>query len=220
MDGVHDLGGVEGFGPLPIEIDEPAFHHEWEGRVMGMYLLMSFWGTWNTDYGRHVIERLPPSDYLSMTYYEKWLAALVNKSVETGLITLDEVATGSPASGAEPAVGAPGEGVFRAVFPKGSPTERPVDAPPQFAVGDRVRTDAHGHSGHTRLPGYARGKVGEVVLLHGAHVFPDSNAAMAGEDPHHLYTVKFAARELWGPSADAGHSVTVDVWEPHLVPAT
>ena len=95
MDGVHDLGGVEGFGPLPIDTDEPPFHHHWEAQTMAMRLLMSFWGAWNTDAGRLSIERLPPTDYLSMTYFEKWLASLVNLSVEAGFITRGEVETGA-----------------------------------------------------------------------------------------------------------------------------
>ncbi|MEM9610822.1 MAG: nitrile hydratase subunit beta [Actinomycetota bacterium] len=218
MDGVHDLGGVEGFGPLRIDADEAPFPHEWEGRVMAMRLLMGFWGAWNTDGGRHSIERLPPVDYVSMTYYEKWLASLVNLSVAAGFVTRDEVAAGRAAAGAEPAADAPDSAMVRKVFPRGGPSVREVDGPPVFGVGDVVRTRGHMHSGHTRLPRYARGRVGEVTDHHGAHVLPDSNAAGDGERPEHLYTVRFSARELWGD--DGGdHAVHLDLWESYLAPA-
>ncbi|MEM9036664.1 MAG: nitrile hydratase subunit beta [Actinomycetota bacterium] len=218
MDGVHDLGGVEGFGPLRIDADEAPFPHEWEGRVMAMRLLMGFWGAWNTDRGRHSIERLPPVDYLSMTYYEKWLASLVNLSVETGFVTGDEVATGTADPGVDPVEGAPDAAVVRKVFPRGGPSLRAVDDPPRFRVGDAVRTREHMHSGHTRLPGYARGRVGEITSDHGAHVLPDSNAAGEGEQPEHLYTVRFRARELWGDGG-GDHAVHLDLWESYLAPA-
>ncbi len=219
MDGVHDLGGMEGFGPLPIDADEPPFHHDWEGRVFAMRILTGFWGAWNTDSGRHSVECLPPTDYLSMTYFEKWLASLVNLSVAGGLITRDEVVAGRPEPGSAPIVGAADAAVVRKVWPNGAPTARPLDAPPRFAVGDAVRTATHMTGGHTRLPRYARGRVGEIVDRHGAHVFPDRHAAGAGEDPRHLYTVRFTARELWGDDARAGDTVCLDLWEPYLASA-
>lgn len=220
MDGIHDLGGLEGFGPLRIEIDEPVFHHSWEGRVMGMRLLMGFWRRWNIDGNRHSLERLPPGDYLTMTYYEKWAAGLVNLSVETGLLTRDEVRSGRPDEGAQiaaPPVDAAGVIAF---LPKGRPTSREIDAAPAFAIGARVRTARHLHSGHARLPRYLRDRVGEVVLHHGAHVFPDVSATMEGEAPEHLYTVRFESREIWGDSAEPGHSVSADLWESYLAPAS
>lgn len=219
MDGVHDLGGMEGFGPLTIDSGEAPFHHDWEGRVMAMRLLMSFWGTWNTDSGRHSIERLPPTDYLTMTYYEKWLASLVNLGVGTGLVTRDEVASGEADSDSEPADGAPDAPTVRRFLPTGGPTVRAIDAAPRFEVGDQVRTAEHMHSGHTRLPRYARGRVGEITRRHGAHVFPDSHAAGAGEQPQHLYTVRFSARELWGAAARRDDAVSLDLWESYLVRA-
>ena len=99
MDGIHDLGGMEGFGRLPIEEDEPVFHHDWEGRTIGMRLLMSFWGKWNIDTGRHSVERLRPDEYLTMSYYEKWLASLVILSTEAGLVSREEIASGSCGAG-------------------------------------------------------------------------------------------------------------------------
>jgi nitrile hydratase len=219
MDGIHDLGGMEGFGPIPIEPDAPIFHADWEAHAMALRMLMAFWGKWNLDGGRHSLETLPPADYLRFSYYEKWLASLVNLSVDAGLITAEEVAQGRPAPDAEkstPPVDVEG---WHRFLPKGRPTSRTIDAAPRFAVGDRVRTAEHMHSGAHRLPRYARGRPGEIILHHGAHVFPDTNAVFAGEDPSHLYTVKFAARDLWGEEASAHDTVTVDLWEGYLGPA-
>lgn len=217
MDGVHDLGGVEGFGPVLVEVDEPVFHHPWEGRVLGLRLLMGFWRRWNIDANRHSLERLAPSDYLSMSYYEKWMAGLVDISTEAGLITRDEVERGRPDPDAEratPPVDATG---FLAFVPVGRPSTRELDAGAAFAPGDRVRTARHMHDGHTRLPRYLRDRVGEVVIHHGAHVFPDVSATLAGDAPQHLYTVRFDGRELWGDDAEPGHTVSADLWESYLV---
>lgn len=216
MDGTHDLGGRQGFGPLPLEDNEPVFHHDWEARVMAMRLLMGFWRKWNIDRGRHSVETLPPADYLTMTYYEKWLASLVNLSEGAGLISRAEIASGHADAGAAsstPPVDAAGA---LAAVPRGRPSERETNTTPAFKPGDRVRTARFGHSGHTRLPAYLRDRVGEVVLHHGAHVFPDTNAKLAGEDPGHLYAVRFRAADLWGEEADAAHTITADLWEAYL----
>ena len=219
MDGIHDLGGMEGFGPIPIEQDEPVFHADWEARVMALRVLMAFWRKWNLDAGRHSLENLPPADYLSFTYYEKWLASLVNMMVGADLVTAEEVAAGHAAPGAEKATPPVDSEAWNAFLPRGRPSSRAIDAEPRFAVGDRVRTADHMHSGPHRLPRYARGRPGEIILHHGAHVFPDTHAKLTGEDPQHLYTVKFTARDLWGAEAAAGDSVTVDLWESYLAPA-
>lgn len=185
-----------------------------------MRILTGFWGGWNTDSGRHSVERLPPTEYLSMTYFEKWLASLVNLSVEAGFITRSEVESGAPDPGTQPVEGAVGPDVVRKVFASGGPTLRTIDEPPRFGSGDSVRAAHHGHSGHTRLPRYTRGRVGEVTAWHGAHVFPDRHAAGDGEAPEHLYTVRFDAQELWGADADGGHTVSLDLWESYLAPAS
>lgn len=233
MDGVHDLGGMEGFGPVPVEANEPVFHQDWEPRVMAVRSLMGFWRKWNIDAGRHSIETLPPADYLGFSYYEKWLAGLVNLMVETGLVTADEIANGhaAPHSPGAPKATPPVDAAALLEFlPRGRPSARDIDAAPIFAIGDRVRTKSHMHSGHTRLPRYVRGRVGEIILHHGAHVFPDVSAKLTGDDPQHLYTVRFSARELWGddavpdampdamPHAMPHDTVTTDLWESYLAP--
>lgn len=219
MDGIHDLGGMEGFGPIPIEEHEPVFHADWEGRAMALRMLMAFWGKWNLDSGRHSLETLPPADYLGLSYYEKWLASLVNLAVRAELITAEEVASGRAAPKTEKATPPIDPAGWKQFLPKGRSTSRPIDADPQFAVGDRVRTAEHMQSGPHRLPGYARGRTGEIILHHGAHVFPDTNGILAGEHPQHLYTVRFAARDLWGDEAQPQDTVTVDLWESYLARA-
>lgn len=216
MNGVHDMGGMHGFGPVRPEPDEPIFHGEWEKRALALTLAMAAWGRWNIDVSRHARERLPPRDYLRYTYYEKWIAALAMLMVETGLISAAEAASGRPDPQGTPAQPPLTADKVAATLRRGGPSARPVEAAPRFAVGDRVRAKNLNPTGHTRLPRYARGKCGVVVMQHGGHVFPDSNAHRQGEAPCHLYAVRFTAVELWGPEADPRHSVTLDLWEPYL----
>jgi hypothetical protein len=194
------MGGVHGFGPVVAEVDEPWFHAEWERRVFAMVIALGAGGRWNIDAGRFAREDRPPAEYLDMTYFEIWFAGLERLLAERGypskVLAAEDVA---------------------AALARGGPATRASDREARFAVGDRVRTrNTHPHT-HTRLPRYARDKVGTVELLHGTHVFPDSNAHFAGEDPQWLYTVRFTARELWG--RDDNDSVSIDAFEPYLEPA-
>jgi nitrile hydratase len=219
MNGVHDIGGMHGMGPVVREADEPVFHERWEARVYALNRALAALGKWNIDAGRHSIERIPPSDYLRISYYEKWLAGLVTRLEERGLVTRTELESGRPAPRAAKATPP-----LTAERVAATPTERgwferQVNAVPRFAVGDRVRAKKINPTGHTRLPRYARGNVGVVDRIHGAHVFPDSNAHFHGENPQHLYSVRFAARELWGEEAAAHDSVYIDLWESYLDPA-
>lgn len=219
MNGVHDMGGMHGMGPITPEPDEPVFHETWEGRVFALNRATAALGKWNIDAGRHSIERIPPSDYLRMSYYEKWLAGLVTRLQESGLVTGAELESGRAALGSTKATPP-----LTAERVAATPTERdwferPVNAAPRFAVGDRVRAKKIHPTGHTRLPRYARGNLGIIDRIHGAHVFPDSNAHFQGENPEHLYSVRFSARELWGEEAAAHDSVYIDLWESYLDPA-
>ena len=138
--------------------------------------------------------------------------------VERGLVSLEELSSGQPdpaAPKAEPALKA---AAVTPLLRRGGPSERDIQAAPRFTVGQKLRTSTASPKGHTRLPLYARGRVGEVLLHHGAHVLPDSNAHFRGENPQHLYAVRFSARELWGPDAAARDSVTLDLWESYLEP--
>jgi nitrile hydratase subunit beta len=216
MNGVHDMGGMHGMGPIAPEPNEPVFHERWEGRVYALNRAIGALGKWNIDAGRHSRERLSPADYLRMSYYEKWLAGLITLLKESGLVTQAELESGRPAPGAAKASPAlMSDQVARVVALRGS-FERPINTPPRFAVGDRVRARKINPTGHTRLPRYARGNVGVVDRIHGAHVFPDSNAHFRGENPQHLYSVRFSARELWGDTALARDAVFIDLWEEYL----
>lgn len=213
MNGVHDMGGTAGLGAVAPEPDEPVFHHDWEARTLAMNLASPTRG--NIDAGRHRLELIPGPEYLRMSYYEKWLTRLEALLVEGGFVTAAELASGRADPGA----------------PKATPARRAADVPetltrpysyareagaPAFKAGDKVRARNLHPAGHTRLPRYVRGRIGVVETLHGAHVFPDSHAHGRGEDPRHLYTVRFGARELWGPEASPRDSVSLDLWEPYL----
>lgn len=216
MNGVHDMGGMHGFGPVEPETDEPVFHAPWEGRVLAIRRALGGWRKWNIDAGRHSIETLPPADYLRMSYYEKWLASAIKLALGAGLVTERELATGrrDPSTPvATPPLTA--DKVMPAIL-KGGPTHRETATRPRFAPGQVVRARDINPTGHTRLPRYVRGRQGTIERDHGAHVFPDSNAKFEGENPQYLYTVRFAARELWGRSANPGDSVYLDLWEEYL----
>jgi nitrile hydratase len=216
MNGVHDMGGMHGFGPVKPEADEPVFHEPWEGRVLAIRRAAGAWRRWNIDSGRHSIETLPPADYLRFSYYEKWLASAIKLLLGAGLITQRELETGRR-DPAIPVASPPltADKVMPAIL-AGGPTARPTDARPRFATGELVRARNLNPAGHTRLPRYVRGRQGTIECHHGAHVFPDSNARSDGENPQFLYTVRFAARELWGDAANAADAVYVDLWEDYL----
>jgi nitrile hydratase subunit beta len=219
MNGVHDMGGMQDMGPIHRENKEPVFHQRWEGRVWGMMWLGSAWGKWNLDAMRHAIERIPPADYFRLSYYEKWLAALVDLVTGRGLVTRAEVESGRPAPGsakATPPVKA--EGV-PALIARGNPVKRNVAVAARFQVGQRVRGRNINPTTHTRLPRYARGKLGTIERDHGVFLFADSNAHFQGEKPQHLYSVRFTARELWGEQGAPRDAVYVNLWDDHLEPA-
>jgi nitrile hydratase subunit beta len=216
MNGVHDMGGMHGMGPIQPERDEPVFHARWEGRVFAMVRAMGAWRKWNIDASRYQRELIPPADYLRMSYYEKWLAGLVELMVKKGLLTREELdgARASPtAPEAQPALTPEKVPVLTA---KGAPANRESDTAPLFQAGDPIRTRNIHPEGHTRLPRYARAKRGTIDRVHGVFVFPDTNAAFRGENPQHLYSVRFAARELWGEQAAATDAVYIDLWESYL----
>lgn len=219
MNGVHDMGGMHGMGPIVPEANEPVFHEEWEGRVFALNRALGALGKWNIDAGRHSRERIPPADYLRMSYYEKWLTGLVMLLEETGVVTREELDSGRAAPGAAKATPPLTAARVPSMVTDRGRFERPLNTPPRFAVGQAVRAKKINPEGHTRLPRYARGAAGTVDRIHGAHVLPDSNAHFRGEGPQHLYSVRFSARELWGEAAASGDTVCIDLWESYLDPA-
>jgi nitrile hydratase len=221
MDGIHDMGGRQGFGAVLREADEPAFHERWEARVFALVGAAGACGALrNTDQFRHAIERMEPVAYLRHGYYGRWLAGVETLLRESGMVDESEITARVAALGgdpAEPSAARPAPRPDRIGYPPAAPgNRRAIDAAPRFAVGDAVRTAAYGVPGHTRLPGYARGRPGTVLRHHGSWVLPDSNAHGRGEDPRHLYTVEFSGEALWGERAEPGTSVTIDLFEPYL----
>ena len=201
-----DLGGQDVRGAIVQEPEGELFHAAWEPRVMALVVAMGPTGLSNIDMNRSARETLP--NYRDLSYYEIWLTALeelvAQKGVKSGhaphpkrVLRAEEVAS---------------------TIRQRSPYSRPPPHPARFAVGDRVRTRGFRPPHHTRLPGYAMGKVGVVERVHGAHVFPDTNSQGLGESPQWLYTVAFDAEELWGPKNAPRSVVSVDAWEPYLEP--
>jgi nitrile hydratase subunit beta len=219
MNGIHDMGGMHGLGPIKYEKNEPVFHDPWEGRVFALRRAMAAWGKWNIDATRHEVELVPAAEYLGMSYYERQFVAFVELLVKRGLVTWAEVETGKPSQGSSKAI--PPLTIRKAValVANGVPASRDVPAPPRFQVGQRVRARNMHPAGHTRLPRYTRGKVGTIDRDYGVYVFPDSNAHFLGEKPQHVYSVRFAARELWGEQSSPQDAVYVDMWEDYLEPA-
>jgi nitrile hydratase beta subunit len=216
MDGAHDMGGVPWIDPVHPELNEPPFHAEWERRAFALTLAMAMPGGWNIDMSRFAREDRPPQDYLGMSYYQIWLAGLERLMLARNLVSSDEIEAGKPLHPAKPvAKTLTPEGVA-GMLHRGGPTERKVTGPALFAAGDRVQAKTINPPTHTRLPHYVRGHIGTVERVLGFHVFPDSNAIGAGENPQWLYTVTFDGRELWGNDSDPTLKVSVDAWEPYL----
>lgn len=218
MNGAADLGGMMGFGSVITEPEGRYFHADWERRALALVLAMGATGRWSIDASRYSRESLPPGEYLTSSYYEIWVKALEKLLVAHELVGADELAERrSLRPGAEPGRVLQAGEIRGALFAR-RPYERPAASDARFAVGQPVRTRTMHPTGHTRLPRYARGKAGVIERVHGAHVFPDTNAHGRGEDPQWLYTVCFAATELWGRDADPSHSVCIDAWESYLDP--
>jgi nitrile hydratase subunit beta len=218
MNGVHDMGGMQGFGPVKPEPNEPVFHAKWEGRVLAMQRAMGYVGLWTIDMSRASVESLPPHVYLGVTYYEKWALGLEHRLLEHDLVGADEIAAGHALR--------PGKHLQRKLVAaevdktlKRATFARPANTAARFAPGDRVRTKMINPPTHTRLPRYARGRLGVIEAVRGCHVFPDSVAVGAGENPEWLYTVVFDGRELWGEDSDPTLKVSVEAWESYLEPA-
>jgi nitrile hydratase len=202
-----DLGGSDQHGAIIREPEGELFHAPWEPRAMALTLAMGATGLWNLDMNRAARETLV--NYRELSYYEIWLAALEKLLADSGV--LQQSATTPPrVLRAE---------LVAATLARGSPAARAPASAARFAVGDRVRMRADQPAHHTRLPGYARGKLGAVTRVHGVHVFADTNASGLGECPQWLYTIAFDERELWGADSAQRSTVSVDAWEPYLEPA-
>ncbi|MCY3650902.1 MAG: nitrile hydratase subunit beta [Acidimicrobiaceae bacterium] len=216
MDGIHDMGGMQGWGTVAIDPDEPVFREPWHGRAFAMGAMsMGLSGT-NLDAFRHGLERLHPYDYLADGYYGRWLACAETLLVDSGVL--------APGAVEARARNLMGESVDEpADVEENKPTYerggagslREIDDEPDFSPGDRVRAKDMRTGGHTRMPGYIRGRTGTVHALRPAALLPDTNAHFQGENPQHVYTVEFDSTELWGPDAEAA-MLRIDLFESYL----
>jgi nitrile hydratase len=218
MNGVHDMGGMDGFGKVEVEPNEPPFHERWEGRVLALQRALGYAGAWHIDDSRFAQEALPPQTYLAASYYWRWTLGMQKNLLERGFVTQDEIAAGRALRPGKPLPRKLTADVVQAGMTRSS-FFRQQQGPARFKPGDRVRTKNINPPTHTRLPRYARGKLGTVELIHGCHAYPDSVATGRGDDPQWLYTVVFDAREIWGADADPTLKISIDAFEPYLEPA-
>jgi nitrile hydratase subunit beta len=222
MNGVHDMGGMHGFGPIHRDPNERGFHAEWEAHVVAINRFSRSQGLYNIDEFRYGIERMDPVEYLRASYFERWLATVEHNLVAHGALTTAEIDARMELLRDDPDA-RPQQGDVPTPSPR--PARQSSEAPagdpePRFAVGDRVVTRNEHPTHHTRLPRYARGKRGMIHRIHGPAIFPDTNAHGLGENPQVLYSVRFDGNELWGDSSEPGEQLYLDLWESYLTPAS
>jgi nitrile hydratase len=215
VNGVHDMGGMHGMGPIRQETNEPVFHASWEGRVYALDRALSAFRKWNIDAWRHHIETIAPAEYLRMSYYEKWLAAMERRVVQYGFVTAQELEKGKATRRSRKTVPALTLESAR-TYTRDIPSATEPSTVPFFQAGQRVRARNINPVGHTRLPRYARGKIGQIVRDHGVYAFPDTSAQTGDAKRQHLYSVRFTAIELWGQTASPRDFVHLDMWDDYL----
>jgi nitrile hydratase subunit beta len=218
MNGVHDLGGMQDMGPVQAEKNEPVFHEPWQARAFACTRAMGGWRKWNLDAMRFQREQIAPVDYFRMSYYERWIVALVELMLKNGMVTPAELESGKPDPGSAKLTPPLTAEKAQILVTKGVPASRDVAVTARFDTGERVRARNINPVGHTRLVRYARGKTGTIHMDHGVFLFPDTNALFLGEKPQHVYSVRFTARELWGEQAPPQDSVYIDMWDDYLEP--
>ena len=206
MDGIHDLGGLDGFGPVDVEHDEPVFHEEWERRAFRLNLAAGFALRYSGGAWRHGIERMDPGHYLTSSYYEHWLTGFSTLMVEAGLVSSEEL---DRRAGGRFPLSRADRGAVPAV-------REPDRTEARFAIGDRVRVREWHPPGHTRAPRYVQGKCGVIVRIDGAYSVPDVEAHSEDRVLEPTYSVRFTARELWGEGGADRDVVHVDLWENYL----
>jgi nitrile hydratase subunit beta len=238
VNGIHDMGGMHGFGPIVRERDEPVFHSEWERRTFALAIAMMGRRAFNIDEIRRTIERIPPHRYLTASYYERWLFAVESMLVENGVVARTEIdivmaalraGASAPSTslgsspGASDGSSSPGplaghDSAAHTPAPGGGARALRHDQSyrPRFKAGDRVRARNRNPEGHIRLPRYVRGHPGIVHRDWGVFVFPDTHAHGLGANPQHCYAVAFESRELWGDDYRGADRVYVDLWEDYL----
>ncbi len=220
MNGIHDMGGMHGFGKVEREENEPLFHADWEARAFGLALQAADGIGFVDDHLRANIERIPAAKYLRSSYYELWIQSVEAIMAQRNVLTAEEIEArmailsegGRADGGSNMTLDEMDEAIAA-----GASTKRPdLEVAANFRVGDRVRVKNDHPKHHTRATRYCRARVGEVIADHGVFVFPDTNSQGQGENPEHCYTVLFQATELWGNSGTPGDTVTIDLWDSYL----
>ncbi len=225
MNGIHDLGGHDGYGPIMVEENEPIFHAEWERAVLAMFPQAFAAGYFNLDEFRHGIEKMAPVDYLTHPYYAHWVHTMEELILRDASISADELSARTTYYRENPDAPLPATvnpglvELVETIVKAGGPARRDRAEPPRFAIGDQVIVKSDSPYGHTRRAGYIRGRRGTIVLFHGSYIYPDSAAMGRGEDPHYVYTVRFTSTELYGDeTGDPAAVMNIDVWEPYIDP--
>jgi nitrile hydratase beta subunit len=222
MDGVHDMGGMQGFGPVVESGGELAYHERWEPRVFAIQMLVGLEGLGAGPGGRAVREEMDPVDYLGASYYERWLFSAEQRLLRKGTLAPGEVESMMKRLEAGEPVPTHHDGAMAKRVLADLRATFPMDPPPdgaRFAPGQRVRVKRMHPAGHTRCPRYARGAVGEIEEVRGADRLPDR--AVYGEKvaPEPVYSVAFRSEDLWGPSEERPWTVSLDMWDSYLEPA-
>lgn len=227
MNGVHDLGGTDGLGPVPVEENEPVWHADWEKAAFAMFSSSARAGFFGVDEFRYGIEQMHPAVYLLSPYYEHWIHTVEHHGVAKGALDPGEIEKRTQFYLDNPDAPMPERSdpelldFVETAVKDGFPARRESGAPPKFAVGQRVRVLDDSPHGHTRRARYIRGRTGVIELAHGTFIYPDSAGNGLGDDPQHVYTVRFTNEELWGrETAEPNGSVYFDVWEPYIVDAS
>lgn len=215
MDGIHDLGGKQGHGPIPVTSGDAPFSHEWERRMWAL-ARSGIAHRITIDWFRHGLERMVPADYLSFPYFKKWATNYAMLMVDNGEVTMEELLAGHTDRRKDPPAALPLDQMLERQKGGHISFARDVDMPPAHRVGDTVSTRSHTTANHSRLPQYAQGRTGTIIAHHGGHLLPDRGAEGVHE-AEHLYTVEFSARELWGDDAHPADTVTLELWESYLV---
>jgi nitrile hydratase beta subunit len=216
MNGIHDMGGMHGFGPVDVS-DDAEFHAEWERRARAMANLVYLGDFVNLDAFRAAMEVIPPADYLQSSYFERWLKGIEAGLIERGYLTRQEL---------DARLGEIAAGTYEPSDPAQRRSPDPPNSEPEidkvvqrFEVGDTVRVRNVHEPGHNRSPHYLRGKVGVIQACRGHEIFPDTNSRYLGDRPQVVYSVTFEGRALWGASAELGQLLSIDLWDSYLEPA-
>ncbi len=215
MDGVHDLGGVQGFGPIAVDDDPRPFRHDWEGRMWGINEALEGEPTWTLDWWRHVRELIMPTDYLTRPYFDQWAQVYAALLIDSGVATLDELAQGKACGARRPGASPMRAEAAREASRRPESFRRDTGAKPLFGIGQKVTARVQGAPGHTRLPHYVRGRSGLVHAYRGVFVLPDAKSR-GRDEAEPLYTIVFDASALWPEAIGRRDRVFVDLWESYL----